>query len=91
MDASWRSRRARHRRHRGLRRRRSGLGTTAALGTLGAVASFSLQQGKHVTTGEGGLVATNDDALARRMVLFITRRGLRRPAAGPLLLALTTG
>ena len=43
------------------------------VGTLGAVASFSLQQGKHVTTGEGGLVATNDDALARRMVLFINK------------------
>src|SRR5207245_2650647 len=43
------------------------------VGTLGAVASFSLQQGKHVTTGEGGLVATNDSALARRMVLFINK------------------
>ena len=43
------------------------------VGTLGAIGTFSLQQGKHVTTGEGGLVATDDDALARRMVLFINK------------------
>lgn len=43
------------------------------VGTLGAIGTFSLQQGKHVTTGEGGLVVTNDDALARRMVLFINK------------------
>jgi dTDP-4-amino-4,6-dideoxygalactose transaminase len=43
------------------------------VGTLGAVGCFSLQQGKHITTGEGGLVATNDDALARRMFLFINK------------------
>jgi dTDP-4-amino-4,6-dideoxygalactose transaminase len=42
-------------------------------GTLGAVGCFSLQQGKHVTTGEGGLVVTDDDALARRMFLFINK------------------
>ena len=35
--------------------------------------AFSLQQGKHITTGEGGLVSTNDDALARRMFLFINK------------------
>lgn len=43
------------------------------VGTFGAVGCFSLQQGKHITTGEGGLVATNDDALARRMFLFINK------------------
>lgn len=43
------------------------------IGTFGAVGCFSLQQGKHITTGEGGLVATNDDALARRMYLFINK------------------
>lgn len=43
------------------------------VGTLGAIGCFSLQQGKHVTTGEGGLVVTNDDALARRMFLFINK------------------
>ena len=43
---------------------------TGALGDLGC---FSLQQGKHVTTGEGGLIVTNDDALARRSFLFINK------------------
>jgi dTDP-4-amino-4,6-dideoxygalactose transaminase len=42
-------------------------------GTLGAIGTFSLQQGKHITTGEGGLVATDDDALARRLFLFINK------------------
>jgi dTDP-4-amino-4,6-dideoxygalactose transaminase len=43
------------------------------VGTMGAVGCFSLQQGKHITTGEGGLVVTDDDALARRMFLFINK------------------
>jgi dTDP-4-amino-4,6-dideoxygalactose transaminase len=42
-------------------------------GTMGALGCFSLQQGKHITTGEGGLVVTNDDALARRMFLYINK------------------
>lgn len=40
------------------------------LGTLGDIGCFSLQQGKHMTAGEGGLVITRDAALARRMTLF---------------------
>jgi dTDP-4-amino-4,6-dideoxygalactose transaminase len=43
------------------------------VGSLGTLACFSLQQGKHITTGEGGLVATTDPALARRMFLFINK------------------
>jgi dTDP-4-amino-4,6-dideoxygalactose transaminase len=43
------------------------------VGTLGSVGCFSLQQGKHITTGEGGLVTTDDDLLARRMFLFINK------------------
>jgi perosamine synthetase len=43
------------------------------VGTMGRIGCFSLQQGKHVTTGEGGLVCTNDPALARRMFLFINK------------------
>jgi dTDP-4-amino-4,6-dideoxygalactose transaminase len=43
------------------------------VGTLGDVACFSLQQGKHVTTGEGGLIVTDDDALARRIRLFVNK------------------
>ncbi len=43
------------------------------VGTIGRIACFSLQQGKHITSGEGGLVATNDDLLARNMNLFINK------------------
>lgn len=31
------------------------------IGTLGDIACFSLQQSKHVTCGDGGIVASNDD------------------------------
>jgi perosamine synthetase len=44
-----------------------------AVGTFGAIGCFSLQQGKHITTGEGGLVTTNDPALARRLFLLINK------------------
>ena len=43
------------------------------VGTIGKISCFSLQQGKHITTGEGGLVATDDDELARWMNLFINK------------------
>lgn len=43
------------------------------VGTIGAVGCFSLQQGKHVTCGEGGLVVTRDPALARRIYLFVNK------------------
>jgi len=43
------------------------------VGTIGTIGCFSLQQGKHMTTGEGGLVVTDDAALARRMFLFINK------------------
>ena len=43
------------------------------LGTLGAIGCFSLQQGKHITTGEGGLVVTDDAELGRRVRLFIDK------------------
>ena len=36
-------------------------------GTMGAVGTFSLHATKTITTGEGGLVVTNDSDLARRM------------------------
>ncbi len=41
------------------------------IGTIGAIGCFSLQQGKHITTGEGGLVVSNDPALARRAFLHV--------------------
>jgi dTDP-4-amino-4,6-dideoxygalactose transaminase len=43
------------------------------VGAIGDIGCFSLQQGKHITTGEGGLVTSNDAALARRMFLFINK------------------
>ncbi|MFO1064717.1 MAG: DegT/DnrJ/EryC1/StrS family aminotransferase [Pirellulales bacterium] len=43
------------------------------VGSLGTIGCFSLQQGKHITTGEGGVVVTDDAALARRMFLFINK------------------
>ncbi|MDQ6779543.1 MAG: DegT/DnrJ/EryC1/StrS family aminotransferase [Candidatus Eremiobacteraeota bacterium] len=42
-------------------------------GSMGSIGCFSLQQGKHITTGEGGLVVTNDPSLARRLELFINK------------------
>ena len=51
-----------------LARRPEGL-----VGTLGAIGCFSLQQTKHITTGEGGLVVTSDDALAARMHAFVNK------------------
>ncbi len=35
------------------------------IGTIGDIGCFSLQQGKHITTGEGGLVTSNNPDLAR--------------------------
>lgn len=43
------------------------------VGAVGDIGCFSLQQGKHITTGEGGLVTTNDPDLARRIFLFINK------------------
>ncbi len=43
------------------------------VGTLGDIGCFSLQQGKHITTGEGGLTVTNSDAYARHIYLFINK------------------
>jgi len=47
--------------------------TGRPVGTLGDIGAFSLQQGKHITTGEGGLVITNNADYARRMFLFINK------------------
>ncbi|MGI8736325.1 MAG: DegT/DnrJ/EryC1/StrS family aminotransferase [Candidatus Eremiobacter antarcticus] len=59
------------------------------VGTMGAVGCFSLQQGKHITTGEGGIVTTADAKLARRMELFINKAwGYGDPAPDHYFLAL---
>lgn len=44
-----------------------------AVGTIGAIGCFSLQQGKHITTGEGGLAVTGDAAFERRMRLSVNK------------------
>lgn len=40
-------------------------------GTIGHIGVFSLNVHKHIQCGEGGVVVTNDDALAERMRQFI--------------------
>jgi len=42
-------------------------------GTIGTIGAFSFQQGKQMTTGEGGIVVTDDDELARRLYLCINK------------------
>ena len=39
-------------------------------GNHGALACFSTQTYKHVNSGEGGLVTTDDDTLAARLILM---------------------
>jgi dTDP-4-amino-4,6-dideoxygalactose transaminase len=45
----------------------------AMVGRVGAIGCFSSQQGKHITTGEGGLVVTDDAGYARRLRLFVNK------------------
>jgi dTDP-4-amino-4,6-dideoxygalactose transaminase len=48
-------------------------------GTLGDMACFSLQQSKHITCGEGGLMATSNPEYARRAELFADKGWPREP------------
>lgn len=43
------------------------------IGTIGDIGCFSLQQGKHMTSGEGGIVISRDSRYARRMSLFVDK------------------
>ena len=43
------------------------------VGTMGDIGCFSLQQGKHMTTGEGGILVSRSAALARRAFLFVNK------------------
>jgi perosamine synthetase len=45
---------------------RSHMGKRRQVGSFGDIATFSFYPNKHVTTGEGGMVLTNDTALAER-------------------------
>ncbi len=39
-------------------------------GTFGLAGCFSFQSGKHVNTGEGGVLVTDDDAIAAQVILY---------------------
>jgi perosamine synthetase len=43
------------------------------VGTVGSIGCFSSQQGKHMTTGEGGLVVSDDPAFTRRIRMFVNK------------------
>lgn len=51
-------------------------------GTLGAVGCFSLHPRKTLTTGEGGVLVTDDEGLARRL-RRLRNHGIERGEAGP--------
>lgn len=46
---------------------------TGMAGAHGALCCYSLQQGKHMTCGEGGVVTADDPALARAVTLFVNK------------------
>jgi len=52
------------------------------LGQFGDIAAFSLQQSKHMTTGDGGMTITSRENLARRMMLFSDKGWARKPGWG---------
>ena len=43
------------------------------IGSIGDIGCFSLQQGKHMTTGEGGIVVGTNGKYTRRMWLFVDK------------------
>ncbi len=49
-----------------------------AAGSLSAVGAFSFHPRKIITTGEGGMVMTDDDELAERFAVLRTHGGVRR-------------
>ena len=49
------------------------------VGTLADMTIFSFHPVKHITTGEGGMITTDDDGLAERMRLFRTHGITRDP------------
>lgn len=42
-------------------------------GTSGAISAFSLQQSKHIASGDGGAVVTNDPDLASKAAMFMDK------------------
>ncbi len=43
------------------------------IGSIGDIGCFSFQQSKHFTSGEGGIVLSNNEDYARRMFLFVNK------------------
>ncbi len=61
------------------------MGDVSKAGTIGHIGCFSLHASKGITTGEGGLIATNDRELAdkmRRLSVFGDERAYRRSRVG---------
>jgi dTDP-4-amino-4,6-dideoxygalactose transaminase len=52
-------------------------------GTIGDIGAFSLQQSKHMTTGDGGMTVTARDDWAERMRLFTDKGWTRQRGWGP--------
>ncbi|MDP6930092.1 MAG: DegT/DnrJ/EryC1/StrS family aminotransferase [Planctomycetota bacterium] len=48
-------------------------GASGPVGSTGDLACYSFQQSKHMTTGEGGILTTNDDELHRLARKFINK------------------
>jgi len=52
-------------------------------GSIGAIGTFSMQQTKHLPTGEGGMTITNNPDYAMRMALFRDKGWENRARWGP--------
>ncbi len=52
------------------------------VGTYGDIGTFSFQQSKHMTTGDGGCVITGDEALAQKMLFFADKNYARQGYKG---------
>ncbi len=51
------------------------------IGTIGSIGCFSLNEFKHISCGDGGVVITNDEALASRLRLATDKGYNREPGA----------
>ena len=54
------------------------------VGTIGDVGCFSLNDWKHISVGDGGLVVTDRDAWALKMAMFADKNYRRTPGGSPL-------
>jgi perosamine synthetase len=52
-------------------------------GSIGDIGTFSMQQTKHLPTGEGGMTITNNSDYAQRMALFRDKGWQNRAQMGP--------